>query len=119
MVLCSVAPSRARTFTKGGIGDLGGDLKQPPHLGAILEELRRLGEEVAPDADASLKWSMPWFTVAGKTMCSLDEPPRASVNQCLRVAAKLARERRRPAMKRKGHSILLARLRLRPSSHMA
>ncbi|MCC6521514.1 MAG: DNA alkylation repair protein [Polyangiaceae bacterium] len=45
--------------------------KQPPHLRAILDELRRLVLEAAPDAAAALKWGMPWFTVAGKMMCSL------------------------------------------------
>jgi len=45
--------------------------KQPPHLRAILEELRRLVEEAAPDAVSSLKWGMPFFTVNGSMMCSL------------------------------------------------
>ena len=45
--------------------------KQPPHLRAILEELRRILEQIAPDAEASLKWGMPWFTIAGNMMCSL------------------------------------------------
>lgn len=45
--------------------------KQPPHLRVILEELRRLVEDVAPDAVSSLKWGMPCFTVNGRMMCSL------------------------------------------------
>ncbi len=45
--------------------------KQPLHLRVILEELRRMVREVAPDSEASLKWGMPWFTVNGNMMCSL------------------------------------------------
>ncbi len=45
--------------------------KQPPHLRAILEELRTLVEEAAPDADSSLKWGMPFYTVDGAMMCAL------------------------------------------------
>jgi hypothetical protein len=45
--------------------------RQPPQLRAILDELRSLVEEAAPDASASLKWGMPWFTIGGKMMCSL------------------------------------------------
>jgi hypothetical protein len=45
--------------------------KQPPQLRAILEELRRLVEEAAPDAESSLKWGMPFFTVGGAMMCAL------------------------------------------------
>jgi hypothetical protein len=45
--------------------------KQPPHLKAILDELRALVEESAPDATASIKWGMPNFSI-GKTMvCAL------------------------------------------------
>lgn len=45
--------------------------KQPPHLRAILEELRRLVEEAAPDATASLKWGMPFYSVGRQMMCAL------------------------------------------------
>ena len=45
--------------------------RQPPRLRAILEELRKLVEEVAPDADSSLKWGMPFYTVGGSMMCAL------------------------------------------------
>lgn len=45
--------------------------RQPPHLRVILEELRRLVEAAAPDAVASIKWGMPWFTLNGHMMCSL------------------------------------------------
>ena len=45
--------------------------KQPPRLRAILEELRRLVEEAAPDARSSIKWGMPFYTVNGTMMCAL------------------------------------------------
>lgn len=46
--------------------------KQPAHLRAILDELRKLVHEVAPDATAALKWGMPVYTVGGKNMmCAL------------------------------------------------
>jgi len=46
--------------------------KQPPHLRAILDELRKLVHEAAPDATAALKWGMPFYTVGGKDMmCAL------------------------------------------------
>lgn len=45
--------------------------KQPAHLRAIPEELRELVEEAAPDADSSLKWGMPFYTVDGAMMCAL------------------------------------------------
>jgi hypothetical protein len=43
--------------------------KQPPHLRAILEALRKLIEKTAPDAEASLKWGMPFYAIGGKMMC--------------------------------------------------
>ena len=110
-------------------------LKQPAHLRAILGELRELVEEAAPDAEASLKWGMPFYSVGGAMMCALgghkshvnlilsgptgafadsehrlsgegttgrhlklttlDELPRASVRAWLRVAAELARKKKR------------------------
>jgi hypothetical protein len=45
--------------------------RQPPHLRVVLEALRRLVEEAAPDAASSLKWGMPFFTVGGTMMCAL------------------------------------------------
>src|SRR5512133_1527348 len=45
--------------------------KQPPQLEPILEALRELVEEAAPDAIASIKWGMPFYTVGGETMCAL------------------------------------------------
>ncbi len=45
--------------------------KQPPHLRGILDELRKLVDEAAPDGDASIKWGMPFYTVRGNMMCAL------------------------------------------------
>jgi hypothetical protein len=45
--------------------------KQPAHLRSILEELRKLVQEVAPEAQSSLKWGMPVYTLNGAMMCAL------------------------------------------------
>ncbi len=45
--------------------------KQPPFARAILDELRALILEVAPEATASLKWGMPFFSLEGKMFCAL------------------------------------------------
>jgi hypothetical protein len=45
--------------------------KQPPHLRPILDALRALVEEVAPDAVGSLKWGMPFYTAGGGMLCAL------------------------------------------------
>lgn len=45
--------------------------KQPAHLRAILDQLRKLIDEAAPDAEASIKWGMPFFSVNGTMMCAL------------------------------------------------
>jgi hypothetical protein len=45
--------------------------KQPPQLRAILDELRALIEDAAPDATAALKWGMPFFTRGDEMMCAL------------------------------------------------
>jgi hypothetical protein len=45
--------------------------KQPPGLRAILETLRDLADEAAPDAQRSIKWGMPFYTVGGGMMCAL------------------------------------------------
>jgi hypothetical protein len=45
--------------------------RQPPHLRPILEALRKIVEEAAPDAKASIKWGMPFYTVGDTMMCAL------------------------------------------------
>ncbi len=45
--------------------------KQPPHLRFILEALRKLVEEAAPDATASIKWGMPFYCIGTDMMCAL------------------------------------------------
>lgn len=45
--------------------------QQPAHLRAILEELRVLVEHAAPDAESSIKWGMPFYSVNGAMMCAL------------------------------------------------
>ena len=45
--------------------------KQPPHLRSVLDELRRLVEEAAPDAVASIKWGMPFYSIGRVMMCAL------------------------------------------------
>lgn len=45
--------------------------KQPAPLRAILDELRGMIQQAAPDATAALKWGMPFFTRGGEMMCAL------------------------------------------------
>jgi hypothetical protein len=45
--------------------------KQPPDLRTILETLRELVDVAAPDAEASIKWGVPFYTLGGVTMCAL------------------------------------------------
>jgi hypothetical protein len=66
----SVSRTAARRADFGASID-GFFAKQPPHLRAILEELRSMIQAAAPDAKSSIKWGMPWFTVDGNMMCSL------------------------------------------------
>jgi hypothetical protein len=45
--------------------------RQPAPLRPILEELRTLIKEVAPDAISSIKWGMPFFSIGDAMMCAL------------------------------------------------
>jgi hypothetical protein len=70
------APATERPKKYGKRADLGAPIdgffsKQPPALRAILEVLRKLVEKAVPDAEASLKWGMPFYTVDGGMMCAL------------------------------------------------
>ena len=57
-------------------GDFGAPIagffaKQPRPLRPLLEELRDLVQEAVPDAESSIKWGMPFFTIDGTMMCAL------------------------------------------------
>jgi hypothetical protein len=45
--------------------------KQAPHLRPILEVLRGLVTEAAPDASSSIKWGMPFYKIGDNMMCAL------------------------------------------------
>ena len=45
--------------------------KHPPHLRAILETLRTLIEEAAPDATAKIRWGMPNYSIGSAMMCAI------------------------------------------------
>jgi len=45
--------------------------KQPAELRPILETLRDLADEAAPEAEKSIKWGMPVYTMGGTIMCAL------------------------------------------------
>jgi hypothetical protein len=45
--------------------------RQPPALRPILDELRAMVEEAAPDASSSIKWGMPFYSVGDNMMCAL------------------------------------------------
>jgi hypothetical protein len=46
-------------------------LKQPSPQREILEELRRLVDEVVPHAVSAIKWGNPFYTLDGTTICAL------------------------------------------------
>jgi hypothetical protein len=45
--------------------------KQPAALRPIAAALRALVEEAAPDAESSIKWGMPFYSVGGAMMCAI------------------------------------------------
>jgi hypothetical protein len=45
--------------------------KQPPALRAILDALKAVVDDVAPGAEASLKWGMPFYTLGGEMMLAM------------------------------------------------
>ncbi len=45
--------------------------RQPAQLREILDALKKLVEKAAPDAKASLKWGMPFYTIDGAMFCAL------------------------------------------------
>jgi hypothetical protein len=66
--------STAKKF--GPRADLGAPVegffaKQPPHLRPVIDELRKLVEEAAPDAASSIKWGMPFYSIGNGMMCAI------------------------------------------------
>jgi hypothetical protein len=45
--------------------------RQPAQLRDLLEALRKLVEETAPEATASIKWGQPFYEIGGEMMCAL------------------------------------------------
>jgi hypothetical protein len=45
--------------------------KAPAHTRPILEALRDIVQKEVPDAESSLKWGQPFFSVAGNMMCAI------------------------------------------------
>ncbi len=45
--------------------------KQPAHLRPILDQLRTMIAEAAPEATATTKWGMPFYSVGANTLCAL------------------------------------------------
>lgn len=56
--------------------------RQPAPQRAILDALRAMIEEAAPDATASIKWGMPFFSVGGAMMVAMGSH-KAHVNLIL------------------------------------
>jgi hypothetical protein len=45
--------------------------KQPPGLRPILDELRNMVRQAAPDASSAIKWGMPFYSIGGAIVCAL------------------------------------------------
>jgi hypothetical protein len=45
--------------------------KQPAHLRPVLDELRKLVHEAAPDATSAMKWGLAFFSMGKHPMCAL------------------------------------------------
>jgi hypothetical protein len=45
--------------------------RQPPHIRLIVDRLRALIHKAAPDAQSSIKWGMPFYEIAGNTVCAI------------------------------------------------
>src|SRR5450631_230906 len=70
-------PKPARAQMKvGARKDLGAPVegffaKQPPHLRPILDQLRAMIAESEPEATATTKWGMPFYSVDPNILCAL------------------------------------------------
>lgn len=67
----TVAPPKVGPRADFGAPIDGFFVKQPATQRAILEALRKLVDEAAPDAESSIKWGMPFYIVGGNMMCAL------------------------------------------------
>jgi hypothetical protein len=67
----SRAPAKHRPRADRGAPIDGFFARQPAALRPILVGLRELVEETAPDAEAAIKWGIPFFSINGATMCGL------------------------------------------------
>lgn len=70
------AAPKSRVHKPAPRADLGAPIdgffaKQPPGLRPIAEALCKLVREAAPEAESSLKWGMPFFSVNGSMMCAI------------------------------------------------
>lgn len=45
--------------------------KQPPPLRPILDELRAMVGEAAPEATSQIKWGMPFYSIGEEMICAL------------------------------------------------
>jgi hypothetical protein len=78
-------PAPARTAARRA--DLGAPIdgflsRQPPALRAIVDALRAMVLEAAPEATSALKWGMPFFSVGGELVCAVSAH-KAHVNLVL------------------------------------
>lgn len=46
-------------------------IKQPPALRPILDELRAMVGEAAPEATSQIKWGMPFYSIGEEMICAL------------------------------------------------
>ncbi len=68
----AVRPGRSAPRRADYGASIGGYLaRQGPPAREILDALRALVLEAAPDATATLKWGIPWFEVGGESFCAL------------------------------------------------
>ena len=70
----SVAAKAPKKF--GPRKDLGAPVdgffaRQPPQLQAMLDQLRAMIAEAAPEATAVIKWGMPFYAVGANTLCAV------------------------------------------------
>jgi hypothetical protein len=68
------APKQTKTYAKRT--DLGAPVagffaRQPPVLRPILDQLRALVGEAAPDATSEIKWGMPFYLIGKEIVCAL------------------------------------------------